>query len=158
MTQMSENIRASLSTRDDWTKKVGNNPISIVIDKQWRDRHKRILANVAKYIKTGELVSGPDLLAAIDAGIDENIMKYLIHNCNDINYHDKNGQTALHHCVLHYVSLEMLKELLMYGVNSATTDKNCMDARDYLNSEIWGGDYSKASQLLRPLWTYFYDE
>lgn len=169
-------IRKDMFSRADWEKLIKDTkdafsrdflikemnsifPIEhIVIDKQWRDYHKRILAKVAKYVRTGEPVSGPDLLAAIDAGIDENIMKYLIHNCNDINYHDKNGETALHHCVVHYASLEVLNELLMYGANSAAQNKNGNEARDCLNSEIWGEDCGTAARILRPLWTYFYDE
>ena len=170
------NIRKDMFSKADWEQLIKDTkdafsrdflikemnlifPIEhMAIDKEWRDHHKQILAKVAKYVKTGEPVSGPDLLAAIDAGIDENIMKYLIHNCNNINYYDKNGQTALHHCVLHYASLEVLNELLMYGVNSAAQDKNGNDARDYLNPDIWDDDCGTAARILRPLWTYFYDE
>ena len=170
------NIRKDMFSKADWEQLIKDTkdafsrdflikemnlifPIEhAVVEKEWRDYHKKILAKVAKYVKTGEPVSGPDLLAAIDAGIDENIMKYLIHNCNDINYYDKNGQTALHHCVLHYASLEVLNELLMYGANSAAQDKKGMDARDYLNSDIWDDDCGTAARILRPLWTYFYDE
>lgn len=176
LTKRLSNIRKDMFDKADWKKLIntGGNSFTrdflikemysvfpmehIAIDKQWRDQHKKILAKVAKYVRTGEPVSGLDLLTAIDAGIDVNILKYLIHNCEDIHYRDKNGQNALHHCVLHNVDLDLLNELLLYGVDSAAQDKNLMDARDYLDPEIWGEDCGQASMMLRPVWTYFYDE
>ena len=99
-----------------------------------------------------------DLIAAIDAGVDINILKYLISKCDNINGCDENGQTALHHCVLNYVSLDLLNELFIAGINSETTDIHMHDARDYLNKDVWGEDYVTALLMLRPCWTYFYDE
>ena len=176
LTKRLENIRKDMFDKSDWKKLINCQgdafsrdfiiremhsvfPIKHAeIDKQWRDCHKKILTKVAKYIRTGEPVSGPDLLAAIDAGIDLNILKYLIHHCDNIRYVDKNGQNALHHCVLHDADLELLNELLLCGADSATQDKNLMDPRDCLDPEIWGKDCGQASMMLRPVWTYFYDE
>ena len=99
-----------------------------------------------------------DLIAAIDAGVDINILKYLISKCDNINGCDENGQTALHHCVQNYVSLDLLNELFIAGINSAALDNKGLDARDYLDKDIWGDDYGTARMMLRPYWTYFYDE
>jgi len=155
------NIRKDMFSKADWENVIKTGDAFIrdsltqemravfpteqtVIDKQWREYHKKILAKVAKYVRTGEPVSGPDLIAAIDAGVDKNILKYLIHNCDNIKYRDKNGQTVLHHCVMYDIDLEVLNELLLYGADSATQDNNLKDARDYLDKDLWGEDYGSA--------------
>ena len=106
----------------------------------------------------GGAVAYMDLIAAIDAGVDINILKHLISKCDNINGCDENGQTALHHCVQNYVSLDLLNELFIAGINSAALDNKGLDARDYLDKDIWGDDYGTARMMLRPCWAYFYDE
>ena len=133
-------------------------PIQDKYEQQWRTANKDTLQRIGQYVANGGPVAYMDLIAAIDAGVDINILKYLISKCDNINGCDKNGQTALHHCVLNYVSLDLLNELFIAGINSETTDIHMQDARDYLNKDVWGEDYVTALLMLRPCWTYFYDE
>ncbi len=51
-----------------------------------------------------------------------------------------------------------MKGLSLAGINSAICDIHAMDARDYLDKYIWGDDYGTARMMLRPCWTYYYDE
>jgi hypothetical protein len=60
--------------------------------------------------------------------------------------------------VLNYVSLDLVNELFIAGINGAMCDIHSMDACDYLDEDIWGDDYDTARMMLRPYWTYFYDE
>lgn len=133
-------------------------PIQDKHEQQWRTANKDTLQRIGQCVANGGPVAYMDLIAAIDAGVDINILKYLISKCDNINGCDKNGQTALHHCVLNYVSLDLLNELFIAGINSETTDIHMQDARDYLNKGVWGEDYVTALLMLRPCWTYFYDE
>ncbi len=125
---------------------------------QWYTANQSALQLIGHYIASNEPVSGIDLIIAIDAGVDTNIIKYLISKCYDINACDKNGQTVLHHCAQYYVDLDLLNELLIAGANSAVLDHYGKDACDYLNKSIWRDDYGKAHMMLRSCWTYFYDE
>ena len=127
-------------------------------ERQWRGANKPALRQIAKYIADGTPVSGVDIIMAIDAGADRNIIKYMISKCYDINACDENGQTVLHHSVQNYIDLDLLNELLVAGANSAALDNKGLDARDYLDKDIWGNDYGTARMMLRPCWTYFYDE
>ena len=133
-------------------------PIQDKYEQQWRTANKDTLQRIGQCVANGGPVAYMDLIAAIDAGVDINILKYLISKCDNINGCDKNGQTALRHCVLNYVSLDLLNELFIAGINSETTDIHMQDARDYLNKDVWGEDYVTALLMLRPCWTYFYDE
>ena len=133
-------------------------PIQDKYEQQWRTANKDTLQRIGQCVANGGPVAYMDLIAAIDAGVDINILKYLISKCDNINGIDENGQTALHHCVLNYVSLDLLNELFIAGINSETTDIHMHDARDYLNKDVWGEDYVTALLMLRPCWTYFYDE
>ena len=127
-------------------------------EQQWRMANQATLQRIGQYVADGGTVAYMDLIAAIDAGVDINILKYLISKCDNINGCDENGQTALHHCVLNYVSLDLVNELFIAGINGAICDIHGMDACDYLDKDIWGDDYGTARMMLRPYWTYFYDE
>ena len=127
-------------------------------EQQWRMANQATLQCVGQCVANGGPVAYMDLIAAIDTGVDINILKYLISKCDNINGCDANGQTALHHCAQNYVSLDLLNELFIAGINSAICDIHGMDARDYLDKDIWGDDYGTARMMLRPCWTYFYDE
>lgn len=127
-------------------------------EQQWRAANQAILQRIGQCVGDGSPVAYMDMIVAIDAGVDINILKYLISKCNNINGVDENGQTALHHCVLNYVSLDLVNELFIAGINSAICDIRGKDARDYLDKDIWGDDYGTARMMLRPCWTYFYDE
>lgn len=127
-------------------------------EQQWRTANHATLQCIGQCVADGGAVSYMNLIAAIDAGVDINILKYLISKCDNINGCDTNGQTALHHCVLNYVSLDLLNELFVTGIDSAICDRHGYDARDYLDKDIWGDDYGTARQMLRPCWTYFYEE
>ena len=127
-------------------------------EQQCRIANQVTLQRIGQRVANGGPVAYMDLIAAIDAGVDINILKYLISRCDNINGCDENGQTALHHCVLNYVSLDLLNELFIAGINSETTDIHMRDARDYLDKDVWGEDYVTALLMLRPCWTYFYDE
>lgn len=124
----------------------------------WRVANQVTLQRIGQCVADGGAVAYMDLIAAIDAGADINILKYLISKCDNINGSDENGQTALHHCVQNYVSLDLVNELFIAGINSAALDNKGLDARDYLDKDIWGDDYGTARMMLRPTWTYFYDE
>ncbi len=126
--------------------------------KQWRIANQVTLQRIGQCVADGGPVAYMDLIAAIDAGVDINILKYLISKCDNINGGDENGQTALHHCVQNYVSLDLVNELFIAGINSAICDIHGKDARDYLDEDFWGDDYGTARMMLRPSWTYFYDE
>ena len=127
-------------------------------EQQWRMANQATLQRIGQCVGDGGAVAYMDLIAAIDAGVDINILKYLISKCDNINGCDENGQTALHHCVQNYVSLDLVNELFIAGINGAICDIHGMDARDYLDKDIWGDDYGTARMMLRPCWTYFYDE
>ena len=127
-------------------------------EQQWRIANQDTLQCVGQCVADGGAVTYMDLIAAIDAGVDINILKYLISKCDNINGSDENGQTALHHCVQNYVSLDLVNELLIAEANSAAQDWHGKEARDYLDKDIWGDDYGTARMMLRPCWTYFYDE
>ena len=127
-------------------------------EQQWRMANQATLQRIGQYVADGGTVAYMDLIAAIDAGVDINILKYLISKCDNINGCDENGQTALHHCVQNYVSLDLVNELFIAGINSAICDIHGKDACDYLDEDIWGDDYGTARMMLRPCWTYFYDE
>ena len=127
-------------------------------EQQWRIANQATLQRIGQCVADGGPVAYMDLIAAIDAGVDINILKYLISKCDNINGVDENGQTALHHCVQNYVSLDLVNELLIADANSAAQDWHGMDARDYLDKDTWGDDYGTARMMLRPCWTYFYDE
>ena len=133
-------------------------PVQDKHEQQWRTANQATLQRIGQCVADGGAVAYMDLIAAIDAGVDINILKYLISKCDNINGCDENGQTALHHCVLNYVSLDLVNELLIADANSAAQDWHGMDARDYLDKDIWGDDYGTARMMLRPTWTYFYDE
>lgn len=127
-------------------------------DKLWYKYHKKLLEKTAKYIVSGTTIKCSDLIAAIDAGIDIDILKYMIKHCDNIHYRDKNGQNVLHHCVNHYINIDLLRELLLYGACCSDLDKKLQEPRDYLDKELWGDDYGNAKYMLRPGWTYFYCE
>ncbi|MBR4475799.1 MAG: hypothetical protein IKP05_03940 [Alphaproteobacteria bacterium] len=127
-------------------------------DKLWYKCHKKLLEKISKYIVSGATVKCSDLMAAIDAGIDIDILKYMIKHCDNIYYRDENGQNVLHHCAIHYMSIDLLRELLLYGAHSSDLDKNLKEPRDCLAKELWGEDYGSAKGMLRPSWTYFYCE
>ncbi len=127
-------------------------------EQQWRIANQVTLQRIGQCVANGGPVAYMDLIAAIDAGVDINILKYLISKCDNINGCDENGQTALHHCVQNYVSLDLVDELFVAGINGAICDIHGMDACDYLDKDIWGDDYGTARMMLRPYWTYFYDE
>ena len=127
-------------------------------EQQWRIANQVTLQRVGQCVADGGAVAYMDLIAAIDAGVDINILKYLISKCDNINGSDENGQTALHHCAQNYVSLDLVNELLIADANSAALDNKGLDARDYLDKDIWGDDYGTARMMLRPCWTYYYDE
>ena len=127
-------------------------------EQQWRVANQVTLQRIGQCVADGGAVAYMDLIAAIDAGADINILKYLISKCDNINGCDENGQTALHHCAQNYVSLDLVNELFIAGINSAICDIHGKDARDYLDEDIWGDDYGTARMMLRPCWTYFYDE
>ena len=133
-------------------------PVQDKYEQQWRTANQAILQRIGQCIGDGGPVAYMNLIAAIDAGVDINILKYLISKCDNINGCDENGQTALHHCVQNYVSLDLVNELFIAGINGAICDIHGMDARDYLDKDIWGDDYGTARMMLRPCWTYFYDE
>ena len=133
-------------------------PVQDKHEQQWRMANQATLQRIGQCIGDGGPVAYMDLIAAIDAGVDINILKYLISKCDNINGCDENGQTALHHCVLNYLSLDLLNDLFIAGINSETTDIHMQDSRDYLNKDVWGEDYVTALLMLRPCWTYFYDE
>ena len=133
-------------------------PVQDKHEQQWRIANQATLQRIEQCVADGGPVAYMDLIAAIDAGVDINILKYLISRCDNINGCDENGQTALHHCVLNYVSLDLVNELFIAGINGAICDIHSMDACDYLDKDIWGGDYGTARMMLRPYWTYFYDE
>lgn len=133
-------------------------PVQDKHEQQWRTANQAILQRIGQCIADGGPVAYMDLIAAIDAGVDINILKYLISKCNNINGVDENRQTALHHCAQNYVSLDLVNELLIADANSAAQDWHGKEARDYLDKDIWGGDYGTARMMLRPCWTYFYDE
>lgn len=126
-------------------------------EQQWRMANQETLQRIGQCVADGGMVTYMDLIAAIDAGVDINIIKYMISKCDNINGVDKNGQTALHHCVQNYIDLDLLNELLVAGVNSAALDNQGLDARDYVSEDLWGDDYGTARMMLRPYWTYFYD-
>lgn len=127
-------------------------------EQQWRTANQATLQCVGQCVADGGPVAYMDLIAAIDAGMDINILKYLISKCDNINGCDENGQMALHHCAQNYVSLDLVNELLIADANSAAQDWHGKEARDYLDKDIWGDDYGTARMMLRPRWTYFYDE
>lgn len=127
-------------------------------EQQWRIANQVTLQRIGQCVANGGPVAYMDLIAAIDAGVDINILKYLISKCDNINGGDENGQTALHHCAQNYASLDLVNELFIAGTNSAICDIRGKDARDYLDKDIWGDDYGTARMMLRPYWTYFYDE
>lgn len=127
-------------------------------EQQWRTANQAILQRIGQCVADGGAVAYMDLIAAIDAGVDINILKYLISKCYNINGGDENGQTALHHCVQNYVSLVLVNELFIAGINSAICDIHGKDACDYLDKDIWGDDYGTTRMMLRPCWTYYYDE
>ena len=127
-------------------------------DKLWYKCHKTLLEKISKYIVTGATVKCADLMAAIDAGIDFDILKYMIKHCDNIHWRDKNRQNVLHHCAEHYMNVNLLQELLLYGASSSDLDKKLREPRDCLDQELWGDDYGSAKGLLRPGWTYFYCE
>ena len=127
-------------------------------EQQWRMANKDTLQRIGQCIADGGPVAYMDLIAAIDAGVDINILKYLISKCDNINGVDENGQTALHHCAQNYVCLDLVNELFIAGINGAICDIHGKEARDYLDKDIWGDDYGTARMMLRPYWTYFYDE
>lgn len=133
-------------------------PVQDKHEQQWRIANQDTLQRIGQCVADGGAVAYMDLIAAIDAGVDINILKYLISKCDSINGCDENGQTALHHCVQNYVSLDLLNELFIAGINSAALDNKGLDARDYLDKDIWGDDYGTARMMLRPCWAYFYDE
>ena len=131
-------------------------PVNNKYEEQWRKAHKKILKKVGKLVASADTVSGQDLIDAIDAGIDINIIKYMISKCDNIDWCDKNSQGVLHHCAMNYIDLELLNALLNAGANSAMQDCVGDEARDLLDHELWGDDYGKARMMLRPGWTHFY--
>ena len=133
-------------------------PVHDKHEQQWRLANQATLQCVGQCVANGGPVAYMDLIAAIDTGVDINILKYLISKCDNINGCDANGQTALHHCAQNYVSLDLVNELFIAGINGAICDIHGKDACDYLDKDIWGDDYGTARMMLRPYWTYFYDE
>ena len=133
-------------------------PVQDKHEQQWRMANRAILQRIGQCVVNGGPVAYMDLIAAIDAGVDINILKYLISKCDNINGVDENRQTALHHCAQNYVSLDLVNELLIADANSAAQDWHGKEARDYLDKDIWGDDYGTARMMLRPCWTYYYDE
>lgn len=133
-------------------------PVQDKHEQQWRIANQATLQRIGKCVADGGAVAYMDLIGAIDVGVDINILKYLISKCDNINGVDENGQTALHHCVQNYVSLDLLNELFIADANSAAQDRYGKEARDYLDKDVWGEDHVTARMMLRPCWTYFYDE